>query len=69
MANETRSYWAQRKDKRVGPFPTRDEAVTAFRTTYPFHGEEYEATAKRHAIMTGWGIYGLDFSIEWHSAR
>jgi hypothetical protein len=62
-------YWAKRGKKLVGPFPTRNEALAAFREQYPFNKPLYLATAKANEIMSGYGAFGPHFDMQWHAAR
>lgn len=62
-------YWAKRGKKQVGPFATRDAALDAFRTAYPFTKALYLATAKANEILTGYGTFGPQFDMRWHPAR
>lgn len=61
-------YWASRKGKSVGPYPTREAALDAFRAAYPFIGPAYMAGAARNQITTGAGEFGPHFDIRWHDA-
>ncbi len=62
-------FWAQRGKVKIGPYPTRLEALGAFRACYPFKGKDYEAKASRNQITTGFGDRGPWFSIQWHDAK
>jgi hypothetical protein len=62
-------YWCESAEHKVGPYPTRKEALDAFRARYPFRGADYEANARRNQIATGYGRAGAWFDIRWHSAR
>ena len=53
--------------QKVGPHPTREKALAAFREAYPFKGKSYMARAPRNLITTGYGIDGPSFNIQWHS--
>jgi hypothetical protein len=61
-------FWAQRKTQKIGPFPTRQEAIEAFRATFPHKGPEYMRSSKKRQFHTGYGTYGPHMSIEWHNA-
>ena len=50
-----RTYWAQAKGKKVGPFATAQEAWTAFFTAYP----------KAKECSYGYGSEGAWFDIKW----
>lgn len=62
-------YWASRGKKIVGPFASRDEALTAFRETYPFNKPLYLCNNRANSILTGYGAYGPHFDLQWHAAR
>lgn len=61
-------FWAQRRKQTTGPYETRDEAIAAFTTKYPFRGKDYEARAVKNQIMTGYGEFGPHFDLRWHTA-
>lgn len=63
-----RQYWATKRKTQIGPFATREEAVTAFRAANPFKGATYEARAPRNQFLTGYGALGPHFDIRFHSA-
>jgi hypothetical protein len=63
-----RKFWAQRRDKRVGPFASREAAIDAFRATFPHKGPDYMRIARKNQPSTGYGESGPHFSIEWHDA-
>lgn len=65
MASE---YWAKRGPKIVGPLPTREEALAAFREKHPFRHPAWAASAPRHQILTGYGAGGPWFDMRWHDA-
>lgn len=67
--HDSRTYWAQRRTKTVGPYATRNEAVEAFRAKYPFKGPDYGKSAKRNQIMVGYGAHGPVFDICWYDAK
>lgn len=62
------NFWAQRGRKQVGPFPTREEAVAAFRTAFPFKGADYAHTAPKNKILSGYGTNGAYLDMRWHNA-
>ena len=64
-----RKFWAKRKTKIVGPFPTREDALAAFYASNPFKGADYMAKAKDAQIMTGYGEFGPSFDIRWDYAK
>lgn len=61
-------YWACRRRQKVGPFPTREEAVAAFVLAYPVKGPSYQQQAKANAIMTGYGSGGPWADVRWFHA-
>jgi hypothetical protein len=61
-------FWAKRGRKQVGPFPTRDEAVTEFRKAFPFKGPEYAHSTNKNKILSGYGAGGIYFDLRWHNA-
>jgi hypothetical protein len=60
-------YWATMGNKKVGPFPTREEALEGFNLKFPFTGESYEAIKPR--VTTGYGLGGPWFDIQFHSQQ
>lgn len=61
-------FWAKRRKRITGPHETREAAVSAFVTKYPFRGKDYEARAVKNQIMTGYGGFGPHFDLRWHTA-
>lgn len=57
-----RQYWAEFNGRKVGPFTTRDDAVSAMMDTItkPPRG------MRRPAITTGYGIDGAAFDIRFY---
>jgi hypothetical protein len=61
-------YWAKRGKKIVGPFPTIEQALAAFRSTYPHKGPDYARALAKNAILTGYGKFGPSSNMQWHNA-
>lgn len=61
-------FWATRGRKQVGPFPTREEALAAFRAAHPHTGPQYMARAKQNQVLTGYGLTGPSSDMRWHDA-
>lgn len=66
-------FWAEKNvgkpdHRKVGPFPTRQAAVDAFRAACPFKGPDYARRAPKAQFMTGHGSTGALLALEWHDA-
>lgn len=64
-----RKYWAEKGGNMVGPLPSHDEAIAAWRRLYPFTSEPHEARAPRNQVITGYGAAGPWFDIKWHNPK
>ncbi len=64
-----RTYWASYGKCKVGPFPTRREALDAFREAFPFTRPDYAAQARKNQICTGYGAGAAHFDLQWHDAK
>ncbi len=60
---DTFTFWAHfkagRNKRKIGPFATREEALTAALPENPTH----------KSLMTGYGSEGAYFDIRWHDAE
>ena len=64
-----RTFYARRGAIKIGPFATREAAISAFREAHPFKGPDYMASARKNDFMTGWGNGDVYFHIDWHPIR